>query len=225
MQTVKCVVVGDSAVGKTCLLMRYTTNEFLREYVPTLTVLDKYSKNVELRGISINLGLCDTAGQEDCDTVHPVSYPQADVFVICFSLVNPESFENVRTKWYPEIMQHYPNIPIILVGTKVDLRYDEATIDELQNKKQSLITYPQGLAMAREINSIYVECSALSEKNLKEVFDKAIEAAKGWKNRKNRKCHHRFNGWRLLCLLCIVPFILCYYGTKRVLCCKRKENT
>ena len=66
-----------------------------------------------------------------------------DVFLICFSLVNPASFENVRAKWYPEVRHHCPNVPIILVGTKLDLREDKETIEKLKEKRLAPITYPQ----------------------------------------------------------------------------------
>ena len=66
-----------------------------------------------------------------------------DVFIICFSLVNPTSFENVRAKWYPEVRHHCPNVPIILVGTKLDFREDRETIEKLKEKRLAPITYPQ----------------------------------------------------------------------------------
>eukprot|EP00457_Paulinella_chromatophora_P013009 gb/GEZN01013272.1/.p1 GENE.gb/GEZN01013272.1/~~gb/GEZN01013272.1/.p1 ORF type:complete len:194 (-),score=22.01 gb/GEZN01013272.1/:422-1003(-) len=176
MQNIKCVVVGDGAVGKTCLLISYTTNAFPQEYVPT--VFDNYSANVMVDGKPVNLGLWDTAGQEDYDRLRPLSYPQTDVFLICFSIISPASFENVKTKWKPEITHHAPNVPILLVGTKADLRSDQNVANGLAAKGISMITKDQAQGLCLDLSFVkYIECSALSQDGLKGVFDEAIRAA------------------------------------------------
>ncbi|KAI9885396.1 MAG: Rho GTPase protein rac1 [Watsoniomyces obsoletus] len=189
-QSLKCVVTGDGAVGKTCLLISYTTNAFPGEYIPT--VFDNYSASVMVDGKPISLGLWDTAGQEDYDRLRPLSYPQTDVFLICFSIVSPPSFDNVTTKWYPEIEHHAPNVPIILVGTKLDLREDAATKEALRQKRMEPINWERANEVRKEIGAVkYVECSALTQRGLKTVFDEAIRAVLSPRpppKKKERKC-------------------------------------
>mmetsp|Transcript_38023 Transcript_38023/g.81772 ORF Transcript_38023/g.81772 Transcript_38023/m.81772 type:complete len:197 (+) Transcript_38023:206-796(+) len=193
MQNIKCVVVGDGAVGKTCLLISYTTNAFPGEYIPT--VFDNYSANVMVDQKPINLGLWDTAGQEDYDRLRPLSYPQTDVFLICFSIISPASFDNVKSKWVPEISHHASNTPFLLVGTKLDLRDDADIQNKLAQNSPPMqpISNQQGLTCAQEIGAAkYLECSALTQRGLKSVFDEAIrcvltkQATK--KTKKESKC-------------------------------------
>ncbi|RLN38520.1 hypothetical protein BBJ28_00008559 [Nothophytophthora sp. Chile5] len=147
----------DGAVGKTCVLISYTTNTFPGEYIPT--VFDNYSANVMVDNRPINLGLWDTAGQEDYDRLRPLSYPQTDVFLICFSVVSRASFENVKSKWLPEIRHHAPGIPFILVGTKADLRDDEDTLEKLREKKLAPISKEQVRSTAKPTLTMFAPLS------------------------------------------------------------------
>jgi len=173
-QDIKLMVVGDGSVGKTCLLISYTTNSFPGEYVPT--VFDNYNANAIVEGNPVNLGLWDTAGSEEYDTLRPLSYPGTDVFLICFSVFSPESFESITRKWYPEITEHAPETPIILVGTKIDLRTKPEAIQSLKENNQEPITVKKGEELAKKMGAKrYLECSALTQEGLAKVFEEAVK--------------------------------------------------
>jgi len=173
-QDIKVMVVGDGNVGKTCLLISYTTNSFPGEYVPT--VFDNYNANAIVDGVPVNLGLWDTAGSEEYNTLRPLSYPGTDVFIICFSIFSPTSFENVIKKWFPEIRQHMDTKPpIVLVGTKLDLRNKPAALESLRANGEEPISPEMGEQMRQEIGAYkYLECSALTQEGLAVVFEEAI---------------------------------------------------
>lgn len=118
------------------------------------------------------LGLFDTAGQEDYDRLRPLSYPQTDVFLVCFSVTSPASFENVREKWFPEVHHHCPGVPCLIVGTQTDLRDDPAVREKLSKQKMQPVRKEDGDRMAKDLGAVkYVECSALTQYKLKDVFD------------------------------------------------------
>eukprot|EP00299_Pterocystis_sp_00344_P018768 c9356_g2_i2.p1 GENE.c9356_g2_i2~~c9356_g2_i2.p1 ORF type:complete len:190 (+),score=42.47 c9356_g2_i2:119-688(+) len=168
LETIKCVVVGDGAVGKTCLLISYTCNSFPGEYIPT--VFDNYSANVLVDNYSFSLQLWDTAGQEDYDRLRPLSYPQTDVFLLCYSIGNQASLDNVKSKWFPEIRHYCPHTPIVLVGTKIDLRTNP-------RYKRPCVSAVDAKKIAKEIGAVvHVECSAMTQEGLKSVFDEAIRS-------------------------------------------------
>mgnify|MGYP001280517802 FL=1 len=171
METVKCVTVGDGAVGKTCMLISYTTGHFPEEYIPT--VFDNYTANVMVEGKPISLGLWDTAGQEDYDRLRPLSYPATDVFLVCFSVDSKTSLENVENKWLTEIQKFCPDTSFVLVGTKSDFRKDPPA-----GREGQLVPVEEARAVAERQNAAkYIECSARTEENLKKVFDMAINVA------------------------------------------------
>ncbi|XP_075430198.1 transforming protein RhoA-like isoform X2 [Ascaphus truei] len=162
----RLVVVGDGACGKTCLLIVFSKDEFPESHIPT--VFENYVADIEVDGKRVELALWDTAGQEDYNRLRTLSYPDANVILMCFSIDTPDSLENIPEKWTPEVKHFYPNVPIILVGNKKDLRNDE----------QEPVKPEEGRDMANRIGAFgYMECSAKMKDGVREVFEMAARAA------------------------------------------------
>ena len=94
----------------------------------------------------------------------------------------------MKNKWFPEIQHHAPGVQFILVGTKLDLRDDEETLERLREKRLEPISQEQGNALASELGAYkYLECSALSQKGLKQVFDEAIRCVNTAQSKPTKK--------------------------------------
>jgi len=184
----KLVIVGDGACGETCLLIVFSKDQFPEVYVPT--VFENYVADIEVDTKQVELALWDTAGQEDYDRLRPLSYPDTDVILMCFSIDSPDSLENIPEKWTPEVRHFCPSVPIILVGNKKDLRHDNSTLRELGKMKQQPVTVEEGNAMADKIGAYgYMECSARTKDGVREVFELATKAALQARKRKPKtKC-------------------------------------
>lgn len=134
-ELVKCVVVGDTAVGKTRLICARACNkhvslsQLLTTHVPTVWAIDQYRiyKDVLERSwevvdnVNVSLRLWDTFGDHEKD--RRFAYGRSDVVLLCFSITNPVSLRNCKAMWYPEIRRFCPQTPVLLVGCKNDLRY------------------------------------------------------------------------------------------------------
>ncbi|KAJ7204745.1 cell division control protein 42 [Mycena pura] len=183
MNSIKLVVVGDSGVGKTSMLISYTTNEFPDGSYPP--VFGSWAEMIIVRGKPYSLGIWDTAAQPEYDRLRPLAYPQTTVFFVCFSVESPESYENVCEKWLPEVNHYCPGVPCVLAATKIDLRSDSQVIEAMAKKRQRLFTTEQGQRLAREMKAAkYVECSALTQEGLKDVFSQVCLALLQRKRRK-----------------------------------------
>ncbi|XP_061583628.1 rho-related GTP-binding protein RhoU-like [Cololabis saira] len=183
---VNCVLVGDGAVGKTSLVVSYTTNGYPAEYVPT--AFDNFTVMVVVDGKPVRVQLCDTAGQkwglvdesvnDELERFRPLCYKNADVFLLCYSVVRPCSFRNLTDKWLPEIRQQCPGVPLVLVATQLDLREDVQVLIHLAQNQQRPVGTDEGRRLAQELGAVgFAECSALTQKNLKDAFDSAILAS------------------------------------------------
>lgn len=122
--------------------------------------------------------LYDTSGQDGYDRLRPLSYPQTNVMLVCFSIPEPDSFQNVIEKWIPEVRHFCPNTPIIIVGNKLDKRNDADVIRELSELGKKPITYSEGQSLKTKIKAAgYVECSARTSKGVTDVFEAAVAVA------------------------------------------------
>uniref|UniRef100_A0A5F8H1I6 Ras homolog family member V n=1 Tax=Monodelphis domestica TaxID=13616 RepID=A0A5F8H1I6_MONDO len=161
-----------------------------RKRLPLMTLrLSPNAVQVLVDGAPVRIELWDTAGQEDFDRLRSLCYPDTDVFLACFSVVQPGSFQNITEKWLPEIRTHNPQAPVLLVGTQADLRDDVNVLIQLdQGGRETPVPHPQAQGLAEKIRARgYLECSALTQKNLKEVFDAAILSAIEHKARLEKK--------------------------------------
>lgn len=194
----KCVVVGDSGVGKTCLITtwacqkNFSLKQLVKTHVSTVWATDHYRNDrdileksiVEVDGVNVSLRLWDTFGYHDKD--RRFAYKGADVVLLCFSLCQRKSLQNVTKVWIPEIRHKAPTTPVVIAGCQGDLRYmyrdeDYLTIDKgLLYKivhEEDIVTPDEGRAVAKEIGAPYYECSVLNKYGVEDVFNNVIRAA------------------------------------------------
>ncbi|XP_037815782.1 rho-related BTB domain-containing protein 2 isoform X2 [Lucilia sericata] len=199
-ELVKCVLVGDTAVGKTRLICARACNkhvslsQLLSTHVPTVWAIDQYRiyKDVLERswevvdGVNVSLRLWDTFGDHDKD--RRFAYGRSDVVLLCFSIASPISLRNCKAMWYPEIRRFCPDVPVILVGCKNDLRYmyrDETYLSYFGERstfvraalKSDLVMPDEARAVARELGVSYYEASVFTYFGVNEVFENAIRSA------------------------------------------------
>ncbi|CAD8084809.1 unnamed protein product [Paramecium sonneborni] len=166
---IKLVVVGDGSVGKTCVLLSYTADNFLTEYVPT--VFENYTKTLNIDGKEVDLSLWDTAGQETFTSLRTLAYENTDIFLIIYSVIDESSYENAKEKWYLELNEgKLKKVPKIFVGNKIDIR---------NTLNQNHIQFEKAQQELKNYNALHKECSALTKEGLEDLFQEA--ARQGFK--------------------------------------------
>ncbi|XP_030375324.1 rho-related BTB domain-containing protein 1 isoform X2 [Scaptodrosophila lebanonensis] len=199
-ELVKCVLVGDTAVGKTRLICARACNkhvslsQLLSTHVPTVWAIDQYRiyKDVLERswevvdGVNVSLRLWDTFGDHEKD--RRFAYGRSDVVLLCFSIASRVSLRNCKTMWYSEIRRFCPDVPVILVGCKNDLRYmyrDENYLSFFGEKgtfvraalKSDLVMPDEARAVAKDLGVAYYETSVFTYFGVNELFENAIRSA------------------------------------------------
>ncbi|CAD8212186.1 unnamed protein product [Paramecium pentaurelia] len=162
---IKLIVLGDANVGKVDILLSYIKDQISQDFIPK--VFENYTITTVVDGKKINLSLWDTAGQETYNRLRILSYGQADVFLIVFSIIDEQSFQNAVTKWYQDVdVPELKNVPKIFVGNNKDQR-------NLSNP--SHVQYEAAKSKIDQLQYQYLECSSQTQEGIKEVFDQAIK--------------------------------------------------
>ena len=199
-ELIKCVVIGDTGVGKTRLICaealgvgipapQATQKQHL--HFPTVFAIDQYHVSQEIReranfkvdGVDVALRLWDTFGDHEFN--RKFAYQHAHVVVLCFAINCPNTFKNVNAVWYSEIKKYSPRTPIVLVGTQSDWRLHGKvstvvnTTRSLSKRMRecSLVTPDMGRQVAREIGATYYETSVVTMWGINHVFENAVRTA------------------------------------------------
>ena len=158
----KCILIGDSGVGKSCLMLRFAEGAFQEDFVSTIGV-DFTNKNLELDGERVKCQLWDTAGQERFRTLTTSYYRDAQGVVIVYDISDRKSFDNVE-RWKADVQKHAnPEVAMLIVGNKADLGEHRA------------VTFAEGGALAAERSAagheaLFFETSAKEHYNVEEAF-------------------------------------------------------
>ena len=185
---VRTIWIGDPESGKTSLLTSYTKNVFPQQYVPSLN--ENYTVQVnnflyggKERHINLNISTVTV----DSTAMNGEEYePQSDVVVIVCAIDSPESFKTAEKDLIPKAK------PVIIVGTKTDLRKDEDTIQRLAAKNEHPVTFKEGMKLAKRAGiQNYVECSAKELCSVKAVFGEVLKEYFKNDTKTRKKTAHR----------------------------------
>jgi len=154
---VKLLMIGDSGVGKTCLLLRYANDSFSPTFITTIGI-DFKIKNIDIDGTKIKLQIWDTAGQERFRTITTSYFRGAQGILLVYDVTDRRSFESIRN-WISQIQQHADvHVNKILVGNKCDL----------EDKRD--VSKEQGEEMAEHYGVRFLETSAKVSNNVEQAF-------------------------------------------------------
>eukprot|EP00475_Leptophrys_vorax_P014089 TRINITY_DN20480_c0_g1_i1.p2 TRINITY_DN20480_c0_g1~~TRINITY_DN20480_c0_g1_i1.p2 ORF type:complete len:195 (+),score=49.16 TRINITY_DN20480_c0_g1_i1:50-634(+) len=178
MLAIKIVVTGNDSIGKTCFLTRYTTGKFPsdNEYVPNV-LMDSAGITTLPDGRQASFELWDLGDRnEDYWRLRPLSYSNTDVILLCYSISSPTSLARIQEYWFPEVDKYSEGTPIILVGTKADLRGDTAAQAHLAEQGLKMVSHDEAVKVGTDIGAVDVlECSAVTGEGVREVFDRVFQ--------------------------------------------------
>ena len=160
MSSIKFILIGDSGVGKTCIINQYTNQEFKEEHITTITAGgDKQFKEIKVGNKQVKLEIWDTAGQEQYRAVNKIFMNKAKIAAIVYDMTNKESFDNLKN-WYNELKDKSDSVELIcIIANKRDL-YEEQVINK-----------DEGENYAKSINALFFETSAMDYESVAAVFE------------------------------------------------------
>ena len=160
---IKVTLIGESSVGKTCIINRFCKGVFNTDVESTLGA--NYSqKKLEKNGQKIRLDLWDTAGQEKYRAIGRHFYKESYIVCLVYDITSKESFENLKTIWYPDLKEYGEEYKIVaLIGNKLDKFLEEEVSEE------------EGRKFAKEINAVYKRTSALEGTGLEDLFNELVD--------------------------------------------------
>ena len=190
MKNIKIVTAGDGMVGKTSLLTSFTSNKYNPDYNPT--IFNSTTTGIEVDRTPYTLSLWDSSGQEEYSLLRRLSYHDTDLFLICFAINNRTSFDNIKTKWFQELNSECPTGKLLLVGTKGDLRLSSSYNEENDEKKE-FVSKEEAEELRKDIEGVaYVECSSITQFNLRLIFETAVRAVVDLPPKSKKKHHSCF---------------------------------
>lgn len=155
---VKMLMIGDSGVGKTCLLLRYARDAFATTFITTVGI-DFKTKFIDIKGQKVKLQIWDTAGQERFRTITTSYFRGAQGILLCYDVTDRKTFENVNV-WMQQIAEHADdNVCKILIGNKMD------------REAERRVTTQEGMEMAERHGIPFVETSAKINHNVADGFE------------------------------------------------------
>lgn len=178
---VAVAVVGDTGVGKTCMLLAYLTGRFPSncpegsvDWHSEFDHLTRHPVQVVIGDVEVNITLVDTVGLDEYQKLRAVVCASADVYLVCFDVTKPATLERVRHHWIPEIREYNSVAPFVLVATKCDERI-AAQIEGRSSR--DTVSFSQARSAGQELGAItYCECSARNLTGLKKIFEEAAAA-------------------------------------------------
>ncbi|KAK3593171.1 hypothetical protein CHS0354_039656 [Potamilus streckersoni] len=171
---ITCTLVGDGMVGKTSLALTFMKEKLSEKYVST--VFDNFATGTQsITGDRFTINMFDTAGQQDYEGLRVFTYKESEVIVICYCVVDRESFCSVQDHWILEVQKHLGRAnkkPVILVATQVDLRNTN------DDNMVTTVSTSEGERLAKYIGAEkFIECSAITKEGVSEVFQNVITCA------------------------------------------------